>query len=272
MVTVSGKNGFMLTAILLAPLLSSGCSSLARSMSATSGTDIHAQHVVVPIDNVPLPRQRYDSAGEKIPYVSQPNPYTSDTSSVPQEARTMYVAASSMLREGNLKGAQDRFRKLTDKFPSLSGPWVKLGTIAEKNEDYDEAIDLYKKAISVNKRNVNAYIDLGLAQRKQGYFSAAQKTYIDALHIWKDFPEAHLDLAILYDLYANKPIEAQKHYEAYYFLTGDKDEKVHKWLVEVRQRTGIARSFIDIPPNGIARGPNGNVIDDDKEAEDKGSG
>ena len=148
---------------------------------------------------------------------------------------------------------------------------MKLGDIAEKNEDYDAAIKLYKKAISINKRNVNAYIALGLVQRKQGYFADAQKTYLDALHVWKDFPEAHLDLAILYDLYVNKPVEAQKHFEAYYFLTGSKDEKVRKWLVEVRRRTGIERSFIDNPPNDIAKVPNGNAVDDGNKT-DEGSG
>ena len=260
----------MLTVVLLVPLVSSGCSALMPSSQLTSkmagngGPDMSARSVVVPTDNKSIPRQRYNSAGEKVPYVAQPNPYTTDTSAIPQEAKTMYVAASSMLSEGDLKGAHARFQQLTVKFPSLSGPWVQLGAIAEKNEDYDEAINLYEKAISVNKRNINAYIALGLTQRKQGNFSAAQKTYLNALHVWKDFPEAHLDLAILYDLYVNNPVEAQKHYEAYYFLTGGKDEKVRKWLVEVRRRTGIESSFIDIPPNGIASVPNGNVVDDGK--------
>ena len=270
MATVSDKNCLMLTVVLLVPLVSSGCSALMPSSQLTSktagngGPDMSARSVVVPTDNKSIPRQRYNSAGEKVPYVAQPNPYTTDTSAIPQEAKTMYVAASSMLSEGDLKGAHARFQQLTVKFPSLSGPWVQLGAIAEKNEDYDEAINLYEKAISVNKRNINAYIALGLTQRKQGNFSAAQKTYLNALHVWKDFPEAHLDLAILYDLYVNNPVEAQKHYEAYYFLTGGKDEKVRKWLVEVRRRTGIESSFIDIPPNGIASVPNGNVVDDGK--------
>jgi tetratricopeptide (TPR) repeat protein len=164
----------------------------------------------------------------------------------------MYVVASSLLQQGRLNAARTQFLKITEKFPSLSGPWVKLGTIAEKEEKYDEAITHYKEAINVNKNNVNAYIALGLVQRKQGYFSDAQNTYLAALDVWKDFPEAHLNLAILYDLYANKPEEAQKHYEAYSFLSGGKNEKAHKWLAEVKQRTGIEVSFIDNPPAEFA--------------------
>jgi Flp pilus assembly protein TadD len=127
-----------------------------------------------------------------------------------------------------------------------------LGVIAEKEEKYDEAIGHYRKAISVNEKNVNAYLALGLVQRKQGHFADAHTTYVEALDVWRDFPEAHLNLAILYDLYVNQPEQAQRHYEAYQFLTGGKDRKVHKWLVEVKQRTGIDRSFIDIPPKGVA--------------------
>lgn len=259
MATVSDKYLLTLKATLLASVLITGCSSLMpveRLASDTGNADgvvKSRQQVMTPADDVPLPRQTYNSTGEKVPYVPQPNPYTTATDAIPAEARSRFVVASGLLQEGKLKEARSQFKKLTEKYPTLSGPWIKLGAIAEKREKYDEAIRHYKKAISVNRNNVNAYIALGLLQRTQGYFSDAQHTYLDALNVWSDFPEAHLNLAILYDLYVNKPEEAQKHYEAYYFLTREKDEKVHKWLVEVKQRTGIERSFIDIPPKDIAK-------------------
>jgi tetratricopeptide (TPR) repeat protein len=195
-----------------------------------------------------LPRQEYSSAGEKVPYDMQPNPYTTESGSVPAEARSIFIAADNRLQDGDVSGASAKFRLLTEKYPSLSGPWVRLGVIAEEQERFSEAIQHYRKAIAINNKNVNAYMALGLIQRKQGYFSDAFQTYLNALSVWKDFPEAHLNLAILYDLYLNNPEAAQKHYEAYYFLTGEKDEKVQKWLVEVRHRTGIDQSFIDRPP------------------------
>jgi tetratricopeptide (TPR) repeat protein len=157
------------------------------------------------------------------------------------------------MKEGNLKGARVRLLGMTTKYPTLSGPWVKLGQIAEKRKKYDEAVKDYTNAINANRNNVNAYIALALLQRNLGKFTAAQKAYLDVLAIWKDFPEAHLNLAILYDLYMNRPEYAQKHYEAYEFLTGGKDTNVHKWLVEIRQRTGIQYSFIDVPPKVAAQ-------------------
>jgi len=263
MATESGKQGFGLAATTLAWLLVSGCTAMSPVVRQNTDTettpDAGGTHrgAAVPVARAPLPRQAYNAAGDKVPYVAKPNPYTSGATAVPPEARTAFRAANSLVQRGQLREARKQLQALTEKFPSLSGPWVVLGQISEKSEKYDDAVKNYRKAIGVNRNNVNAYIALGLLQRRQGRFAEAQTAYVDALNVWSDFPEAHLNLAILYDLYMNKPEQAQKHYEAYDFLTGHKDKKVHKWLVEVKQRTGIETSFIDIPPKTVAGTPGG---------------
>jgi tetratricopeptide (TPR) repeat protein len=254
MATESNNFVFTLTAVLLVSILGSGCNAtipgkpMTKSQPGVTDSIAGSRIPVASSADATLPRQEYSSTGEKVPYIIQPNPYTTASELVPAEARSIFLSASNRLQEADLAGANSSFTLLTEKYPTLSGPWLKLGVIAEKQERYLEAIKLYKKAISVNKNNVNAYMALGLTQRKQGYFSDAFQTYLDALTVWKDFPEAHLNLAILYDLYLNNAEEAQKHYEAYYFLTGQKEEKVQKWLVEIRHRTGIDESYIDSPP------------------------
>jgi len=259
MATVSGNPRFTLTAALLVPILVSGCYTVMPVKPHTKASvksDIDTAQSHQPLDLVPtdtaLPRQTYNAAGEKIPYVPQQNPYTDKAATVPTEANAIFLAANARFMAGDVNGAMKKFTTLTEKYPSLSGPWLNLGSIAEAEEKYPEAIRNYQQAISVNRNNVNAYMALGLVQRKQGYFSEAFNTYLDALTVWRDFPEAHLNLAILYDLYLNNAEEAQKHYEAYNFLTGEKSEKVQKWLVEVKHRTGIDQSFIDIPPAKVA--------------------
>lgn len=285
MASVSGKYGITLSAILSASFVVSGCNALmtvkqagisgndAAVESAQEGQQVDdglardrnassrdvpvetGQQLELPSGTAPLPRQVYSAKGEKVPYVPEKNPYTSDTTPVPTESRAMFVAASAQLKRGDLAGARAKFGKLADKYPHLAGPWVRLGDIAQRDGKHAEAAGHYQKAIGLNKKNVNAYIALALVQRKQGQFNSSQNTYLAALDVWKDFPEAHLNLAILYDLYANRPEAAQKHYEAYYFLTGKKDKSVHKWLVEVKHRTGIEESFIDNPPAGVVGGP-----------------
>jgi len=258
MTTVSGKAAAGLTVALFASVLISGCTALmpverpAQGQAPVDDPRDRSQRVSTVVQDAPLPQQPYDRTGKKLPFVPQPNPYAAQTNAVPDEATAGFVVASGLVKQGKLKAAKKQFESLTVRFPTLSGPWAMLGVIAEKEEKFDEAIGNYRKAISVNEKNVNAYLALGLVQRKQGYFGDAQATYVEALEVWRDFPEAHLNLAILYDLYVNQPEQAQKHYEAYHFLTGGRDTKVHKWLVEVKQRTGIERSFIDVPPKGVA--------------------
>ena len=258
MATVSGKHRFTLAASLLASLCILGCNTMGPVQRKASDVESDApvkeqkQRLAVRTLDTPLPKQAYDSKGNKLAYVPQPNPYTHKARAVPPDARSAFVAANSMFQQGDLQAARAGFRKMTEKYPVLSGPWVQLGAIAEKQEKYEGAVKHYRKAISVNRKNVNAYLALGLLQRRLGEFGAAQASYNKALQVWKDFPEAHLNLAILYDLYVNQPEQAQKHYEAYSFLTGNKDKKVHKWLVEVKRRTGIEQSFIDNPPRKFA--------------------
>jgi tetratricopeptide (TPR) repeat protein len=242
MATASDRTRLGLSVVLFATVLG-GCNALAP--------------VRVETVQAALPRQDYDSAGKKIPYVAKPNPYLEQRDPLAVGARSEFVVADGMLRDNRLKEARRAFRKMTQTYPTLSGPWVKLGIIAERQERYDEAIAMYRKAIEANGDNVNAYNALALVQRRQGDLGAAQNTYRDVLEVWKDFPEAHLNLAILYDLYLNRPEQAQRHYEAYGFLTKGKNPNVRKWLAEVRQRTGIEQSFIDVPPTRVAIVPAG---------------
>lgn len=241
-----------LATMLLSGLLLSGCSVLLettdKSSPAAGENQQPRQQQMADAKSAPLPRQDYDSQGNKLPYRAQPNPYTSGAAAVPTEAKALFIAADQRLQRGDVKGARAAFKQLTARFPQLSGPWLKLGDIEQARDNADKAMAHYRKAIEINADNVNAYIALGLLQRKQGQFAAAQNTYLDALRVWKDFPEAHLNLAVLYDLYVNQPEAAQQHFEAYHFLTGAKDARVHKWLVEVKRRTGIDKSFIDNSP------------------------
>lgn len=195
-----------------------------------------------------LPSQGYDKEGNKLPYQQQSNPYLAQKGQIPQAQINLYIAAVSAYRRDHLELARTKLEQLAEMTDELSGPWVKLGQVAKKEGKIDEAEDHFRKALQVNEENVNAYIELALILREQGKFIAAQNIYAQALKIWPDFPEAHLNLGVLYDLYLNQPENAQAHYEAYLFLTQYKNDDVKNWLAEVKTRTGIYESFVDTPP------------------------
>ncbi len=277
------------TAGLLAVLLVSGCASLqqfapglASAPSESDATVVTAEQPVIgpstsrPMalaeSGAPLPKQLYDAAGQKIAYVPAANPYTADQAPVPSQAVADFRAASALLDAEKYRDARIAFRQMTRDFPALSGPWVKLGDIADTRGYQDKAEEAYRQALAVNASNVNAYLSLALHLRKKGEFVQAQQVYIDALTLWKDFPGAHLNLAILYDLYLNRPELAQPHYEAYDFLTDGSNPEVANWLIEVRRRTGIETRFVDAPPQepAAADTPVASEQNADVEPSDKG--
>ncbi|TQV74281.1 tetratricopeptide repeat protein [Exilibacterium tricleocarpae] len=185
-------------------------------------------------------RSTDEETGQLLPYQPAPNPYTALKGRISTKHVQQFVQARQALQVGDLARSKQLLEALTKADTDLSGPWVMLGDIAVQQQQLDEAIGHYAKAIEVNEVNVNAYLKLAKTQRLRGNFVPAQNTYAKALSVWPDFPEAHLNLAVLYDIYLNKPLPAQRHMESYQFLTGGRDKARAQWLAELQQRTGQA--------------------------------
>lgn len=199
-----------------------------------------------------IPEQKSDPALGVLPYEAVENPYLTQRGRVRRESVISFMEARRAYNAGHLDQSHGILTELTAQDRSLSGPWVMLGDIERNRGNYELAVQHYVKAIETNRQNVNAYLRLAKTQRLQGHFLHAQNTYAKALSIWPDFPEAHLNLAILYDIYLNHPLRAQQHMEAYQYLTGAGNKAVAEWLTEIQQRTGIAPMYKpEQPADGI---------------------
>lgn len=230
-------------------LVLAGCMSLIGCASDSTKSELNTAELkpTLVTTKVFVPVLKKDKEGVYLPYEPTINPYAAQSSRLKKESVLTYINAKRAFDKQDYGAAEILLRQLIVDDKKLSGPWVMLGDIASKKEDYTTAQSHYKEAIRINKDNVNAHLRLALAQREVGEFILAQNTYSEALAIWPDFPEAHLNLAILYDLYLNHPIRAQEHMEAYQFLTNETDEKVAQWLKDVQSRTGIATKLKPIP-------------------------
>jgi len=187
-----------------------------------------------------LPVPEFDKTGLMEPYERTENPYLAKKGRIDKESVQVYIEARRAFKGKQLEQADLMLTTLTEKDKSLSGPWVMKGDIALEQGKLDAALKHYVEAVKINKDNINAYLRLAHVQRIQGDFILAQNTYAKALSIWPDCPEAHLNLAVLYDVYMNHPLRAQKHMEAYQFLTDGENEKVAAWLDELQKRSGVA--------------------------------
>lgn len=192
-----------------------------------------------------LPSQTYDDKGVLVVYQPMENPYLQVKSKINKGSVLLFIEAKKAIRDKDYVKAKQKLSVITQKDTSLSGPWVLLGNIAMEEKKFETAQSHYQNAIKINPDNINAYIALAKAQRLMGEFHVAQNTLGLVLSIWKDCPEAHLNLGVLYDLYLNQPKQAQQHIEAYLFLNGYKNKQAISWYQEIQSRTGIEKSFID---------------------------
>lgn len=185
-----------------------------------------------------IPTLKKDKKGHVVPYKVAANPYLSKRGVINKASIQSFVQAKRAYKVAEYETAETALKSVLQQSPKLSGPWVMLGDIALQKDELVNAKENYSRAINLNKQNMNAYIRLAKVQRMLGEFSQAKEVYAAALNEWKDFPEAHLNLGVLYDVYLNDSAKAQKHIEAYQFLTNGENEEVAVWLEEIQQRTG----------------------------------
>lgn len=238
-----------------AVLLLAGCGGNTKK-SDDLASEVAAPTVV--LTEQYLPTNSYDKEGVKLPYVAALNPYAEQKGRLKKESVASYIEARRAFKSKEYKKAKSILTQLVELDKSLSGPWVMLGDIEFAEENIESAIQHYQKAFDINNANTNSLLRLARAYREKGEYVTSQNTYANLLAIWKDFPEAHLNLAVLYDLYLNEPLKAQQHMEAYQFLNNGKNKKVAKWLAEIRNRTGVNYSIEagrpEEPPLSVAGG------------------
>jgi Flp pilus assembly protein TadD len=169
---------------------------------------------------------------------SKPAPAVAEPPVSPELQRT-YDQALAALRDGRDKEAEQQLLALTRKAPDLSGPYANLGLLYRRVGRNAEAIAAFERAIEINPRRAVYYNELGISYRQEGKFDQARRNYRKALDADSSYAPAHLNLAILYDLYLQEPKEALPHYQRYRELVPAEAATVSKWIVDLERRTGV---------------------------------
>jgi tetratricopeptide (TPR) repeat protein len=85
-----------------------------------------------------------------------------------------------------------------------------LGRLANREENYAEAIAELQEAIRENPSLADAYAELGLAYRKRKQYVNAEDSLLKALQINPDNYAANLNLALVYELTKDRRAEEQR--------------------------------------------------------------
>ena len=90
--------------------------------------------------------------------------------SPPQEIVDQLV---NLYNQGQLKSVFTQAQGLSEQYPKILIVWKLLGLSAVQIGMLEEAIDAFKKCISLEPNFVDAYINLGVAFKNQGKFDEA---------------------------------------------------------------------------------------------------
>jgi len=161
---------------------------------------------------------------------------------VDRKSAALFEQALTAIQSQRYADAEALLKELTARDPSLSGPWVNLGSVHEALGDDQAAERAYRKAIDANANNCAAYTDLGVLARRQGDFLTAEANYLACIQRVPDFREAYLNLGILYELYLGRLDDALKAYQTYQTLSGSPDLRVGGWVSDLQRRIAGSES------------------------------
>lgn len=128
------------------------------------------------------------------------------------------------------------FNKVAQKEPRASGPWVNIAIAYRKLDQIDKADEAIETAVKLNPKNPYALNQAGIIKREKGAFEEAQNMYKSALAEYPNYSNAHLNLAILCDLYLQRIVCAKSHYQAYQEIEKNDDKQVIAWMSDLSRR------------------------------------
>ncbi len=155
---------------------------------------------------------------------------------ISKKTASAYNTALKHMRAKNYDTAILEMQKVAKMDERISGPWVNIGVAHKELGDMAKARTAFEKALKINPNNPYALNQLAILNREDGKFEEAEQLYMRALSAYPDYKNAHLNLAILCDVYLRKIDCALGHYQEYLKLTGGEDKQVIAWMSQLKKQ------------------------------------
>lgn len=162
--------------------------------------------------------------------------YSTGNYQVSETIKQQYSFGIEAMKQEDYLQAIQIFTNIASQEPGAAGPWINIAIAQVKLDQIDKADEAIEKAVKLNPKNPYALNQAGIIKRKNGDFSSAEEMYRAALAEYPNYAIAHLNLAILCDLYLKKIVCARSHYQAYQEIEKSDDKNVVAWLSDLSRR------------------------------------
>ncbi len=152
------------------------------------------------------------------------------------EIKKGYSTVAKLSASKNYAQALVTLDGIKTKYPQLSGPDYQRARIFLLQQKLDEALEAVDLSLKNNSRNYYALNLKGVILREKGQFAEAKQAYLDAITAYPPYPNSHLNLGVLADIYLRDSGLALIQYQQYQALTGHADNKVKNWIIEIERR------------------------------------
>jgi tetratricopeptide (TPR) repeat protein len=157
---------------------------------------------------------------------------------VPEEAALAYERALAEMAAENWIEAELELEQLVLEHSGFAGPYVNLAIVYMNDGRDDEARTALEQALAIDPVHAVANNQHGILLRRAGEFAAAEGAYRRAIEAEPQYLLAYYNLGVLLDLYLHRPAEALEYYERYQNSLGEPDQKVGRWIIDLRRRLG----------------------------------
>ena len=171
---------------------------------------------------------------------------------VPDDVLAAHARAVDLMRRGEHAAAAAELEAIAAAHPELPGPHVNLAILHRKVGRDDDAMRALERALAVDPNHPEANNELGILLRERGEFEAAEAAYRRALAARPDYALALYNLGVLLDLYLQRPAEALECYETYQRVAPEPDERVARWIVDLKRRVPADASAARLAQGGGA--------------------
>lgn len=117
--------------------------------------------------------------------------------SFPDSSEYRAQLATTLFKAGRYRDATNQFQELIDKQPNSADLYVRVGESKRFSGDIEGAIQAFRKATSLEPRNVLANLNLAMSYEQIGRDPEARRSYQDVINVEPDNVEALNNLAYL---------------------------------------------------------------------------